>query len=416
MNRKLCYTAALAVFCAILFSACANLSAEETYTIDPDALTTPTQAETQAPSFEIAYSEPEIIGSEEIEQNEAYESFILEMAAQMPASDTIWRDPILNSEDPEYDNDLERTDPLPISQQGKVYANDRVIAIDIPHPNGEETLQFCFGYITGQYNRYLYINPVCMQATDERPIGFYVSVGTTDQENIFLHSATKEIDSPQDHVDYREYGCCNYLIPDHTYDYLAEATYLSPTQPGLCWYVPNQLFEPYGILNIRAVDLMASTTVAIIRLYIAKDEETGTYYLHHAENRNLLQCGPIDGCTQEMIDEALQRTKDLFADGTVFQPTNYSTDTPMYLMEYLDEKYHDYYFDVLHPIYAEGKSSLTLSSTLPLPAIAITFCSGRFASGPDTVYMGVFGTYLQFLANDLKYPYDYEMCIGRFSE
>lgn len=409
---KKCITILCLLLCIILFTSCAGREEEEpAYTLDPALLEDPTTAPTEAPVFPEDFAPDLITPEQQPEELAGYESYIVQMAAKMPPEDQIWRDPVLHPDDPEYDP-IEKEIPTPMSQEGKVYANDRIIAIDIPHPNGEEILQYQFGYITGQYNRYLYLNPVCVQAKSDRPIGFYASISTVGQAALHWDDASTYADTPQE-IFSLTHGLTSVLIPDHTYDYICRCTYHSPTKPGLCWYTPQALFEPYGVVNIRALDLSTSTTLALIRLYVAKDEETGTYYLHHAENRNLLQTGATEQVPQEMIDDAMAKTKAYLSSGE-YEITNYDENESIFLVEYLDERYHDYYFDYLTPLYSEDNAHMDISQDMYLPAMAVTVCTGRYAGGPETFYFGAFGNYLQLLARDLKYAHDYENCLTRY--
>lgn len=418
MSRKQVFLCLLAGT-TLLFSACGQTTDDKELTQEEiDSLIAEygiVTEITEPPTIPELYISPEGFDPAPVapeQQSDEYESKILSIATNMQPSDTIWRNYALDPSDPEnLDNFYEEGSPF-ISEEGKVYANDRILSIDIPSFNSSETYSFTFGYITGEYNSFLYLNPTCSLAEEGRPIGYYASVENYEQGEVFSRNERIECNVPADHVSQGE-NVCNYWIPNQSYDILASATYTGATTPGLAYFTSKPLEEEYAIVNIRAVDLCRSTTIAIIRLYIAKNPDLNTYYLHHAENANLLQTGPNVFLTQDMIDSALEQTKTMLEEGTIYHITDYSKDA-IFLMEYLNED-RSYYFDTVCPIYANNLPATMPSYKLTLPAIAVTVCTGRYGQGPETIYLGIYGTHLQILAHDLPNPHDYEMCIGRLS-
>lgn len=341
---------------------------------------------------------------------DGFDSKIISMATVTQDPDTIWRSSVLDPNDPEcLDSYYPETGNPFFSLEGKVYANDRILSIDIPSVYEDEIYTFTFGYITGEYNQFLYLNPRCSIASENRPIGYYATCAS-GLGTLMCRNEIYECDFPTYGAEQGS-GTNDYYIPGQAYDFLANAGYESPVTPGLAYYTDTPLADEYGIVNIRAVDMVNGTTIALIRLYIAKDAETGTYYLHHAENRNVLQTGSSNEISPALLQTAMDATYAYLEESNGIQVTN--PDNCNYLAEYLAEGYGRYYFDTVVPLYSEHLSNTMSSYELPLPALAVTINEGIYGKGPYTIYFGVFGNSVQLLAQDLLYPHDTAMCLER---
>lgn len=348
-----------------------------------------------------------------------YESFITEMAKTMPADETIWREAVLDPNDPEnIDDQFPEYGNPDFSVEGKVYANDRKISIEIPSKWNDKPITISFGYISGGYNQYLYLNPVCSMGDSANPIGIYTTVRKDTSERVFTRNPKMECKVPNDIYsgDNPTSWVHNYAIIGQTYDNLASAEYTDITTPGLMWFTSSPLQSDFGEVYFRFLDLNSSTLIALVKVVIAKNPTNGTYYLHHAENMDLLAKGGTEDVSQETLDEAILMVKDVIADGWYPMYKNPADLDNCYVyIDYLGED-RNFYFPQGRPIFDKGEDKMVSMQGFPTPALAVTFSDGTYRHGPQTVYFGIFGNMLQVMATDFMYSDSHETCLERYAD
>lgn len=166
--------------------------------------------------------------------------------------------------------------------EGKVFRNDKTISIDIFDEYTGKTMTFTFGCITGELNRFLYLNPVYEQGEeDPYQYGFHFipmlsgggSIATLPLEytEVDLKAAHREADSF--HV-------------GRTLDQCQISDYVDPIHPGTVWFTQTPL-SGHLWLDVICYQ-MGGDMLATLRLTIAKDPD-GTYSIVNLENKNLLQ-------------------------------------------------------------------------------------------------------------------------------
>ncbi|HIT34528.1 MAG TPA: hypothetical protein IAC31_07905 [Candidatus Faecousia intestinigallinarum] len=168
-------------------------------------------------------------------------------------------------ESPEYIADMTAY----VGSEGKVYKNDRTISIEYLDEVSGKYLTYSFGYATGEYNRFLYLNPKIEDAKDGYNYYFHFSAQQGSLVNIAY----------EDYELYDSFSVRRALNQD------APATYIDPTHPGLVWFTAAPIDEP---VSIDVIAWGQDSIRAIFRLWIEKDDD-GCYYISSIENRNLIQ-------------------------------------------------------------------------------------------------------------------------------
>lgn len=195
---------------------------------------------------------------------------------QVPIRDgaVIDRDPAVSRNHPEYIEETTGTGPY-ISQEGKVYKNDRYISIDVFDRSSADIVTFTFGMATGEYNRFLYLNPH-QETSDSDPYSKFFR---------FDASAGFLLEAPQAYAsrDEMKENCKNYSIR-RAIDQASAAEYVDPKHPGTVWFTTMEIEEPIYIdVNVYTGD---GSLRFLLRLWIDKDEN-GCYYFANIENRDL---------------------------------------------------------------------------------------------------------------------------------
>lgn len=271
----------------------------------------------------------------------------------------------IGKDDPEY---LSSGSDAYETMEGKVFRNDKTISIDIFDEFLEKTYTFTFGYITGQCNRFLYLNPVCEQAERRNQFGFHFSTlqpggGCIDTipATFDTEAATKKAfrDAP------------NFTV-ERTLDEREISRYEDPTHPGTVWFTQTPLQDDLWIDVM--VYQMGGDFVATLRLTIAKGDD-GTYSIVNLQNKNLLQLYDQEdtmisekelGYIYSLADEIINDPEAIkFANNSLMQ------DMPIerYLIEYRDES-TSLYFPYFVP--AGDGYCVKSSEYLYNPIIAVT--------------------------------------------
>lgn len=147
----------------------------------------------------------------------------------------IDRDSYVSEHHPEYISYGDA--PSLFSLEGKVYKNDRTISIDIEDRFSGDIYTFTFGYPTGQYNRFLYLNPKCEingVPTEElgESIQFNFNIGGSGGVANFAEG-----------LEYYQGQVVNYNMTRHLAEYQI-ANYLDPQHPGAVWLTMVPLDTP----------------------------------------------------------------------------------------------------------------------------------------------------------------------------
>lgn len=186
---------------------------------------------------------------------------------------SIDRDPYVTSSHPEYVESYVGGGSFSASE-GKVFKNDRIWTIDIQNNTTGEWLTFTFGSALGEYNRFLYLDPVRV-SSDADVNGFFH----------FKASAGIVLDFSQ------SYEKPKQMLAEHdsfsvrrAMDQLAVAEYISPMYPGTVWYTNGPLEEPVYVDVICYYG--QGSIAAVLRLWIDKDDN-GCYYIASVENGDL---------------------------------------------------------------------------------------------------------------------------------
>ena len=166
-------------------------------------------------------------------------------------------------------------------REGKVYKNDRSVSIDVQNSQTGEWTTYSFGLSLGEYNRFLYLNPIR-------------NSGNPDIKGYFRFFASRGLflDLSQSYDNKKEMLAShdNFTVR-RAMDQLAVADYTSPMYPGAAWFTSGPLDEPVYIDTICYHG--QGSIAAILRIWIDKDEN-GCYYIATIENRNLyLKNDPI---------------------------------------------------------------------------------------------------------------------------
>lgn len=275
--------------------------------------------------------------------------------------------------DPEYIDWSPYGDPF-WSREGKSYCNDKIVSIDIPVECTGETLNFEFGYVTNQCNKYLYINPHCKQATDSRKFGYYFDA---------VHRCVCDShDWYQAGDERRENGVDLFL--GRTFDKYSPAQYIGPTHPGTIWYSVDGITGQTWV-DIRVIDMEAEQMVALIRLIIEKGSDS-YYHLVEAQNRNLVQTKGDELMTPWAVETVIHNAMDILKSGEIGYLGMWENIIPdRFLVEHRTEE-TGLYFSELRPMWGQ----VTYERDMTYPIIAVTFRTAlNGGSGPITIYFRV---------------------------
>lgn len=250
-----------------------------------------------------------------------------------------------------------------ISTEGKVYRNDRIISIDVYDPYDNRTRKISFGYITGQCNRFLYLNPI---VDDDR---YQYSFRFQDYQVRGQSGGIIEIVSPIEH-DPDSPSYVTYVAADQMID----ALYKEPNYPGVFWYTTGPLEGPIYI----SCQVLTATgdPVALLRLVITKDPSDGTYSFANIINCNIMQENPADSIIPDSDIEVLfqlacETLNDPEALGLYSsQIREVEKDPGRFMMEirdYITGTYHSLYYQKGNPV---AKPAL---KDLFAPVVAVTY-------------------------------------------
>ena len=185
----------------------------------------------------------------------------------------IDREPYVDASHPEYIESYIGGGSFSASE-GKVFKNDRVWTVDIQNNTTGEWMTFSFGLGLGEYNRFLYLNPVRISSDP-------------DINGYFRFKASKGtlLDLAQTYENKKEmFAMHDSFSVRRAMDQLSIAEYTSPMYPGAVWYTNAALEDPVYVDVICY--LGQGSIAAVLRLWIDKDEN-GCYYLAALENQDL---------------------------------------------------------------------------------------------------------------------------------
>lgn len=186
-------------------------------------------------------------------------------------NEVIDRTGTISEDDPEY---LDGIGALYSGPEGKVCRNDKTISISIFNDAWGDLYDFTFGYVTGECNRFIYLNPVAYRNGVRTQM--YYHFANPSSGKIVTPNPDKTL-APQ--KSYRYY---------HAMDECEFAEFTNFQQPGVVWYPDTETDEPVYI-DLLAVDSNGDAILAALRITIIKDENDGTYSIVDLDNLNLIQ-------------------------------------------------------------------------------------------------------------------------------
>lgn len=193
---------------------------------------------------------------------------------EIPNDITPDKSPTVPPEHPEYIEAITGDGPY-ASPEGAVYKNDRTISIDVLDTDEGKIFTYTFGVSLGTINRFLYLNPVITDNSNQPPSAF------------FRFDAAKGtiITAP---VEYRNqtimYQKCRSYTVRRAMDLHTPAIYGDSQHPGTVWYADTPIDHPVYIDII--IYNGPGTIKHLLRLWIDKDED-GCYFFANIENRDL---------------------------------------------------------------------------------------------------------------------------------
>lgn len=207
---------------------------------------------------------------------------------------------VIREDHPEY-IDVPGGDPYWCTS-GIVFRNDRTITIDIQDTQRDVIHSISFGHITGQCNRFLYLNPICADDGQvpentayhyqfEQPVGGGAIYNLGDNS--------------------RAYDAHTSFFIGRTLEEWENASYTSPKMPGTVWHIGGDADGPFYI-DCRVYQLKGDM-IATLRLTISRMND-GTFAITNLEDKN--QLNPYGG--------------------TVFSASELE-----YLVSFTDDTYHD---------------------------------------------------------------------------
>lgn len=254
------------------------------------------------------------------------------------------------------------------TMEGKVFRNDKTISIDVYDEFLKETRTFTFGYITGQCNRFLYLNPVCEQAAKHNQFGFRFCTMQSGGGSIATIPGNYTSTDAQKKA-FRD--APNFTV-ERTLDQREIPSYVDPKHPGTVWFTQTPI---QGDLWIDVmVYQMGGDFVATLRLTIAKGDD-GTYSIVNLQNKNLLQNSIREDVafSRSELEYIYGLADSIINDPDAIKFANNSLQKEMpierYLMEYRDRSTSLYF---QHFVPAGDGYCASSSDYLYNPTIAVT--------------------------------------------
>lgn len=246
----------------------------------------------------------------------------------------------IGPDDPEY---LEFGSDTLATIEGKVFRNDKTISIDIFDEFTGDTMTFTFGYITGECNRFLYLNPRYEQGEEDKYYyGFQFSPMLSNGGSVI--TLPQEFATEEERKEYRK-EASNFTC-QRALDENEVANYCDPTHPGTVWFTQTPI-EGDVWLDCRVYTL-SGDLLATLRLTIAKDAD-GTYSIVNLENKNLLQTYEEEDAqfSKDELAYIYEHARDVILDtekiGVAIDSSNMDLSIERCIMEYRDQYTGMYY-------------------------------------------------------------------------
>lgn len=159
---------------------------------------------------------------------------------------------------------------------GLVFRNDKTISIELEDKVYGSTVTVTFGYITGECNRFLYLNPVLETDLSSNP--FVFKFGEPTFGTIYNVGAETE----------KLTATTGLYMARRTLDeeYLENAAYTNAHYPGTFWVAPNTTDCTVASVDILVLTIDGSY-MATLRLTFALDPEDGTFSIVDLDDCNL---------------------------------------------------------------------------------------------------------------------------------
>ena len=272
----------------------------------------------------------------------------------------------ITSDDPEYMNSGSDTYN---TAEGKVYRNDKTISIDIFDEMTGETHTITFGYITGECNRFLYLNPV----VEQEEVNYHYKYGFFFKG---MPGAGSIITLPQEYASEAEEResktySVNFTV-GRALDMREVSTYQDPTHPGTVWFTQMPLS---GSLWIDVICYrITGDIMATLRLTIAKGPD-GSYSIVNLENLNLLQTYQEEDSlfTKEELGYIYSMAMDVFGDPARLQ-SNIRGTVEDYTIERCIIQYRDEHSGFFYPYIVPPENGIYIESSLyeHSPVVSVT--------------------------------------------
>lgn len=282
----------------------------------------------------------------------------------------------ITPDDPEYMNVV--GGDMYLAAEGKAFRNDKIISIDLFDEYYGLSYTISFGYITGECNRWLYLNPTYNGEHWPDMMDFYYVFSVVDGAG----GGVVETFSPN-YESYEQMVSMNdNFVTGRAQDHIQPATYYGPGSPGAVWYMP------YPAGNSAWVDCLVYLSngdlLATLRLTIQKDED-GAYNIVNLEDKNMLTTQSDNAYLPKdeqayLYGIALEDLQNL----NLMQVSGCNTidyTVERFLMEYRDE-HSGLYYDYFKPV--EGNYIAKGSEYMYNPVIAV---SCRQFMNADTIVL-----------------------------
>lgn len=330
--------------------------------------------ESTAPQVPDDTKEPDA-ETEETVPNETKEPIVLSenvtvYQVEKDPNEVIIRDPKIDETHPEY-IDVPGGDPYS-STEGIVYRNDKTISIDIFDELQGYTRTITFGYVTGQCNRFLYLNPSVSGDPGTRPYTYYFSFSTPIGGGAVLTIPDETLTSKE----VKSWSMGRAL------EIREAAHYTAPNTPGTVWLASSPVDGPVYI-DVRLY--LQLDYCATVRLTIDKDKD-GTYSIVNLENRNLLQENEgTDYSTSELAyvvglaNETIHDTEKMHQYYSTYEKYEMAVEDCIITLQTLDT---GLYYNQFIPY--KGDSDCRYYSEMDIPVLAVTY--RRLGVGAQTLY------------------------------
>lgn len=279
-------------------------------------------------------------------------------------NEIIDRTQAVDSSHPEY-LDIPGGDPY-WSVEGKVCRNDKTITIEVMNEFSGDYYEITFGHITGQCNRFLYLNPSVK--VNGSPASVFVHA---DQPTAgYLVTLGSEI-PPQRPGDILS---CTYI---RALDQRSSAKYDDPKHPGFIWYPQNELKGPIYIDML--VNNPEGNPYATLRLTIDKAED-GTYSLADIDNLDLFQDNSLHPeFTKSELAYVIDLANEVYMSGPENSGLGIHEDDGFPLEKCIIEyREHDFYYEEFIP--AGGVIAYTqVYEDLEIPFLAVHLRQSGYA-------------------------------------